>query len=147
VVLDGEAMCFTGGMHDFDQLWGNCFDDTMRLCAFDLLEFDGEDYRAKPLAERRSVPRDQPSLTHFLTKLFFAAPASGLPSLLTAAVSQHFLIALVLAAPASGLPSLLSALVAHDCANAPLVEKDTTRSARASRFMKAILQCNVRPKS
>jgi len=28
VVLDGEAMCFTGGMHDFDQLWGNCFDDT-----------------------------------------------------------------------------------------------------------------------
>src|SRR5262245_41885218 len=68
-------------------------------------------------------------LTHFLTKLFFAAPASGLPSLLTAAVSQHFLIALVLAAPASGLPSLLSALVAHDCASAAPVERDITSNA------------------
>jgi hypothetical protein len=37
VVLDGEAMCFTNGMHDFDKLWRNCFDETVRLCAFDLL--------------------------------------------------------------------------------------------------------------
>jgi bifunctional non-homologous end joining protein LigD len=48
VVLDGEAMCFTNGMHDFDKLWSNCFDDTVRLCAFDLLELNGEDYRGKP---------------------------------------------------------------------------------------------------
>ena len=33
VVLDGEAMCFTDGMHDFDKLWSNCFDETVRLCA------------------------------------------------------------------------------------------------------------------
>jgi len=53
VVLDGEAMCFTDGMHDFDKLWSNCFDETVRLCAFDLLELNGEDYRGKPLAERK----------------------------------------------------------------------------------------------
>src|SRR6187551_2181672 len=53
VVLDGEAMCFTDGMHDFDKLWSNCFDETVRLCAFDLLELNGEDYRCKPLAERK----------------------------------------------------------------------------------------------
>jgi hypothetical protein len=55
--------------------------------------------------------------------------------LLTAAVSQHFLIALVLAAPASGLPSLLTALVAHDCAAADPIAKDITSSARARRFI------------
>jgi bifunctional non-homologous end joining protein LigD len=53
VVLDGEAMCFTDGMHDFDKLWNNCFDETVRLCAFYLLELNGEDYRGKPLAERK----------------------------------------------------------------------------------------------
>jgi ATP-dependent DNA ligase len=53
VVLDGEAMCFTNGMQDFDKLWSNCFDETVRLCAFDLLELNGEDYRTKPLAERK----------------------------------------------------------------------------------------------
>jgi len=53
VVLDGEAMCFTNGMHDFGKLWSNCFDETVRLCAFDLLELNGEDYRTKPLAERK----------------------------------------------------------------------------------------------
>jgi hypothetical protein len=52
VVLDGEAMCFTKGMHDFDKLWSNCFDEAVRLCAFDLLELNGEDYRAKPLVEQ-----------------------------------------------------------------------------------------------
>jgi len=40
-------------MHDFDKLWSNCCDETVRLCAFDLLELDSEDYRAKPLAERK----------------------------------------------------------------------------------------------
>jgi hypothetical protein len=52
VVLDGEAMCFTKGMHDFDKLWSNCFDEAVRLCAFDLLELNGEDCRAKPLVEQ-----------------------------------------------------------------------------------------------
>jgi len=53
VVLDGEAMCFTEGMHDFDKLWSNCFDETVRLCAFDLLKLSGEDHGAKPLADRQ----------------------------------------------------------------------------------------------
>src|SRR6185503_16087298 len=57
---------------------------------------------------------------HLSTELFLAAPASGLPSLLTAAVSQHFLIADVFAAPASGLPSLLIASFLQDCASAGL---------------------------
>jgi len=42
-------------------------------------------------------------------KLFFAAPESGLPSLLTALVAHastlHFFMKLVFAAPVSGLPS------------------------------------------
>ena len=55
-------------------------------------------------------------------KLFFAAPASGLPSLPTALVSQasvlHFLTKAVLAAPESALPSLPTALVSQDWAKA-----------------------------
>src|SRR4051812_40119710 len=59
------------------------------------------------------------SAIHFFTEAFFAAPASALPSLLTAAVSQHFLIAEFFAAPASGLPSLLIASFLHEpCAAA-----------------------------
>ena len=38
VVLDGEARCFTNAIHDFEKLWSNCFDETVRLCALDLLE-------------------------------------------------------------------------------------------------------------
>jgi len=45
-------------------------------------------------------------------KLFLAAPRSGLPSALTALLSQasclHFLTKLVLAAPWSGFPSALT---------------------------------------
>jgi ATP-dependent DNA ligase len=49
VVLDGEAMCFTGMDQDFDKLWNRTHDHEAKLCAFDLLELDGEDYRPKPL--------------------------------------------------------------------------------------------------
>src|SRR4051812_11508149 len=68
------------------------------------------------------LPRYELSAIHFFTEAFLAAPASALPSLLTAAVSQHFLMADVLAAPASGLPSLLVASFLHDppCATAVL---------------------------
>src|SRR4051794_33033906 len=68
----------------------------------------------------RAASNQELSATHLSTELFLAAPASGLPSLLTAAVSQHFLIADVLAAPARGLPSLLIASFLHDCASAGL---------------------------
>jgi bifunctional non-homologous end joining protein LigD len=53
IVLDGEAMCFTGVEHDFDKLWNRIHDYEATLCAFDLLELDGEDYRARPLLERK----------------------------------------------------------------------------------------------
>jgi bifunctional non-homologous end joining protein LigD len=53
IVIDGEAMCFTGATHDFDKLWNRMHDHEARLYAFDLLEPDGEDYRSKPLAERK----------------------------------------------------------------------------------------------
>ena len=54
LVLDGEAMCFgEDGSHDFDALWDNSRDETVTLCAFDLLELNGEDWRGQPLLERK----------------------------------------------------------------------------------------------
>jgi bifunctional non-homologous end joining protein LigD len=54
IVLDGKAMCFDrDGGHDFDALWNRTNDDQARLCAFDLLELNAEDYRKKPLLERK----------------------------------------------------------------------------------------------
>src|SRR5260370_33325668 len=64
------------------------------------------------LNERKSAW--EASAWHFFTQLVFAAPESGLPSLLTALSSQHFLMELVRAAPESALPSLLTALVAQE---------------------------------
>jgi len=52
-VLDGEAICFTGVTDDFDKLWNRTHDHEAKLCAFDLLELDGVDYRSKPLLERK----------------------------------------------------------------------------------------------
>jgi hypothetical protein len=34
-------------MHDFDKRWNRTHDHEAKLCAFDLLELDGEDYRSK----------------------------------------------------------------------------------------------------
>lgn len=53
VCLDGEVMCFTGARQDFDKLWNRTHDHDARLCAFDLLEFDGRDLRGLPLNERK----------------------------------------------------------------------------------------------
>lgn len=53
LVIDGEAVCFIGAQQDFDKLWNRTHDHQVRLCAFDLLELDGEDLRGKPLAERK----------------------------------------------------------------------------------------------
>jgi hypothetical protein len=55
-------------------------------------------------------------------ELAFAAPESGLPSLLTAMSSQHFLMELVRAAPESALPSLLTALLAHVLTRHPIAK-------------------------
>jgi len=53
IVIDGEAMCFSE--HDFDKLWNRTRDHEAKLCAFDLLELNGEDYRLKPLAVRKKA--------------------------------------------------------------------------------------------
>ena len=57
------------------------------------------------------------SLSHFVMKLLFAAPFSGLPSDPTALGVQasrlHFAIKLVLAAPARGFPFLPTALLSQ----------------------------------
>jgi ATP-dependent DNA ligase len=54
IVLDGEVMCFTGADQDFDKLWARRHDHEARLCAFDLLELNGQDWRGRPLIERKA---------------------------------------------------------------------------------------------
>jgi bifunctional non-homologous end joining protein LigD len=55
VVIDGEAVCCDGsGVAIFDQLHSRAFDDRVFLYAFDLLELDGEDWRPRPLEERKA---------------------------------------------------------------------------------------------
>src|SRR5689334_16912547 len=53
ICLDGEVMCFTGAQQDFDKLWNRTHDHEARFCAFDLLELNGEDWRDRPLGERK----------------------------------------------------------------------------------------------
>jgi hypothetical protein len=93
---------------------------------------------------RWAVARDRPvrfqaqaqaPFSHFFMKLVFAAPASGLPSELTALVAQesamHFFMNDVFAAPASALPSLPTALLSHvSCAIAVPTAKIAIIAAR-----------------
>src|SRR5579871_6058169 len=54
IVLDGEAMAFDrNGQHDFEALWNGTQDEAVQLCAFDLLELNGDDFRDKPLGVRK----------------------------------------------------------------------------------------------
>src|SRR6185437_5663992 len=82
---------------------------------------------------------DQASFSHFVMKLFLAAPASGLPSLPMALPAQestlHFLTKLALAAPLSALPSLPTALLSQDCAMAEPIANDEIIKARITRFI------------
>src|SRR5579859_498079 len=90
-------------------------------------------------------------------KEFLAAPASGLPSELTALVAQllcmHFFMNAVLAAPASGLPSLPTALLSQlSWASAAPPAKATTSAANAiflnmlfSRQWLQVRRCDPRP--
>ena len=56
IVLDGEVACVNDdGRADFNRLHSRLHDDTAVLLAFDLLELKGEDYRRKPLLERKKV--------------------------------------------------------------------------------------------
>jgi ATP-dependent DNA ligase len=55
ITLDGEAVvCREDGASDFDKLHSNGYDDLVVLYAFDLLELNGEDWRSRPLEERKA---------------------------------------------------------------------------------------------
>jgi bifunctional non-homologous end joining protein LigD len=53
--IDGEAAwCDGDGLAIFDKLHGRAHDGEVILYAFDLLELDGEDWRPRPLEERKA---------------------------------------------------------------------------------------------
>jgi bifunctional non-homologous end joining protein LigD len=55
LLIDGEGIvCGADGLPDFDLLHSKKNDERVSLCAFDLIEFDGEDYRSKPLSNRKA---------------------------------------------------------------------------------------------
>jgi bifunctional non-homologous end joining protein LigD len=57
-VIDGEAVCCDeAGVSVFDRLHSRAHDDEAFLYAFDLLELDGEDWRSRPLDERKTKLR------------------------------------------------------------------------------------------
>jgi ATP-dependent DNA ligase len=54
--IDGEAIfCGPDGVAVFDRLHSRAYDDQVILYAFDLLELDGEDFRPRPLEERKAA--------------------------------------------------------------------------------------------
>ncbi|MBV9305260.1 MAG: PHB depolymerase family esterase, partial [Acidobacteriaceae bacterium] len=54
IVLDGEVVVFDrNGIHDFAALWEHARDHEAGLFAFDLIEVNGEDFRGRPLLERK----------------------------------------------------------------------------------------------
>ena len=54
-IIDTEVVCLSSdGFPDFDALHSRCNDYRAVACAFDLLMLDGEDWRRKPLVERKA---------------------------------------------------------------------------------------------
>ena len=54
VLIDGEGIiCRPDGLADFDLLHSKANDQAVTLCAFDLIEFDGQPIRQRPLDERK----------------------------------------------------------------------------------------------
>jgi len=75
IVLDGEAVILDrAGRDDFNTLWARTRDHEACLFTFDLLELNGEDYRTRPLLERKrrlarllKAPRDGLGYVEHLT--------------------------------------------------------------------------------
>jgi ATP-dependent DNA ligase len=56
IIIDGEAVaCDDDGIPNFDRLRYCHHDDSVLLCAFDLLELDGDDLRREPLVTRKAT--------------------------------------------------------------------------------------------
>jgi bifunctional non-homologous end joining protein LigD len=54
VIMDGEAVyCGQDGKPDFDKLHSGAHNDNVLLFAFDLLALNGDDFRDKPLEQRK----------------------------------------------------------------------------------------------
>jgi hypothetical protein len=82
-VVDGRAVCCDGdGVAIFDRLRSRACDDEAALYAFDLLEFPGEDWRARSVEERKAG----------LAKLLANALSSGLSMRLTGTPKNSSLI-------------------------------------------------------
>ena len=53
-LIDGEVVvCDERGIADFDRLHSRCYDREATMCAFDLLELNGEEVGLRPLEERK----------------------------------------------------------------------------------------------
>lgn len=58
-VIDGEAIaCDERGLSVFDMIRWRRYDNAVTLCAFDLLELDGEDLRREPIEVRKPPSGD-----------------------------------------------------------------------------------------
>ena len=56
IIIDGEAVaCDDNGIPNFDRLRDCHHDDGVLLCAFDLIELDGDDLRREPLVTRKAT--------------------------------------------------------------------------------------------
>jgi bifunctional non-homologous end joining protein LigD len=56
IIIDGEAVaCDDDGIPNFDRLRYCHHDDSVLLCAFDLLELDGDDLRREPVVTRKAT--------------------------------------------------------------------------------------------
>jgi bifunctional non-homologous end joining protein LigD len=56
LIIDGEAVaCDDNGVPNFDRLRYCHHDDSVLLCAFDLVELDGDDLRREPLVTRKAT--------------------------------------------------------------------------------------------
>jgi bifunctional non-homologous end joining protein LigD len=101
-VLDGEAIAVDeNGLSIFDALRYRRRDRDAVLCAFDLLELDGEDFRLRPLENRkatladllRGVPDGLAFNVHFLgdgAAIFAHACALGCEGIVSKRLGSHY---------------------------------------------------------
>ena len=86
IIIDGEAVaCDDNGIPNFDRLRYCHHDDSVLLCAFDLLELDGDDLRREPLVTRKatlasSCPRHRRASCSMSISSTMARPCSRTPA-------------------------------------------------------------------
>jgi ATP-dependent DNA ligase len=74
-LVDGEAIAFEAdGLASFELLRGRRHDRQVTLCAFDLLELDGRDFRHEPLERRKDLRLVRQPLPDLVLNATFADP-------------------------------------------------------------------------